>query len=62
VAKKPAKHGLPWTNADVKKIGTLARQGVETTEIARKLERTEAAVRSKATKETQSLKPVDPKN
>lgn len=42
-----------------KKIGTLARQGCDTLSIAKKLGRTESAIRTKASEKNQSLKPND---
>lgn len=51
--------GRVWTKSDERKIGTLAKKGVKTPEIARKLGRSESAVRNKASKTNQSLKPID---
>jgi hypothetical protein len=38
----------PWTQEDVRTLKTLAREGVKTTSIARRLKRTYAATRQKA--------------
>jgi hypothetical protein len=52
---EPAKHGERWTTADVRQLEHLAARDVPTPDIARTLQRTEAAVTSKASEETISL-------
>jgi hypothetical protein len=47
--KKTAK-ARPWTKEDIKTLKALVREKTKTSVIARKLERTEAATRQKATK------------
>lgn len=59
MAKQPAKQGKPWVPEDVKQLGKLAAGNTPTRLIARELERTEDAVRSKASDEGISLKPTN---
>ena len=62
VAKKPTKHGQPWTKRDTAQIGILARKGVDTDDIAKRLGRTKDAIYSKASEEGVSLRPKDKPN
>ncbi len=62
MAKKPAKHGQPWTKKDTEQIGILARKGIDTDEIAKRLERTKNAIYSRASTEDISVKPKDSPN
>ncbi len=62
MAKKPAKHGQPWTKKDTEQIGILARKGIDTDEIAERLGRTKDAIYSRASTEDISVKPKDPPN
>lgn len=55
----PKKAGDKWTKTDTQQIGVLARKGKSTPQIARKLGRTEAAVRQRASHSAISLKPKD---
>ena len=59
MTRKPSNHGKPWTQADINKIGRLAKQGKDTPQIAKELGRTESSVRTKASEENKSLKPND---
>ena len=59
MAKQPSNHGKPWTPAQVTKLEKLAAQNTPTRVIALKLERTPAAVQSKAGEENISLKPTN---
>ncbi len=59
VAKKPSKHGRAWSPTDVRELKGLARENTPTRVIGLKLNRTEAAVRSKASTLDVSLKPVN---
>lgn len=49
MAKKPGKHGRPWSTADVEQLRRLAARGTAASAIAAELERTQQAVRAKAT-------------
>lgn len=62
MAKKPAKHGQPWTKKDTEQIGILARKGIDTDEIAKRLGRTKDAIYTRASTEDISVKPKDPPN
>lgn len=62
MGKKPSKHGQKWTKTDINQIGVLARKGIDTDHIAKKLERTPYAVQTKASVENISLMPKDKKN
>ena len=55
MAAKKATKIRPWTKDDVRALKTLARDGTQTTVIARKLKRTLAATRQRAFKEGVSL-------
>jgi hypothetical protein len=59
MAKKPAKHGKPWTSKEVLKLKQLANGNTPTRVAALKLERTEDSVRSKASEQKISLKPTN---
>jgi hypothetical protein len=59
VAKKPSKHGRAWSSTDVRELKRLAKENTPTRVIGLKLDRTEAAVRSKASTLDVSLKPVN---
>ena len=59
MAKKPSHHGEQWTQAQVRQLERLANQNTPTRVIALKLERTEDAVRAKASEESISLKPTN---
>ncbi len=56
---KPVNSGKAWTKADDVKIKQMARSGVDTDDIARKLGRSKNAVYKEASKEGISLKPKD---
>jgi hypothetical protein len=51
--------GKGWTQDEVEQLKKLVGENTPTSLIAMKLERTEAAVQSKAVKEGISLKPVN---
>lgn len=51
--------GKPWIKGETEKLATLAGANTPTRVIGLKLGRTEAAVRSKASEEGISLKPVN---
>lgn len=59
MAKKPANHNQPWTAQDLRKLNDFAQGNTPTRLIAWKLDRTENSVRSKASDEEISLKPVN---
>lgn len=59
MAKKPANHGKPWSDADVRQLERLADQNTPTRVIGLKLGRTPDAVQSKASDEDISLKPTN---
>ncbi len=59
MVKKPAKAGQAWTKEDVTKLKSLARGNTPTGLIAYKVQRTEDAVRKKASEESISLKPTN---
>lgn len=56
---KPVNSGKAWTKTDDTRIKQMARSGVDTDDIARKLGRTVSAIYSEASKEDISLKPKD---
>ncbi len=56
---KPENHGKPWTDKQIAQLQKLADQNTPTRVIAFKLERTEDAVRSKASEENITLKPTN---
>jgi hypothetical protein len=45
---KKARKARPWTKEDILTLNALARDGIKTTAIARKLKRTPTATRQKA--------------
>lgn len=51
--------GQPWTPDEVKQLKSLARANTPTGVLSLKLQRPEAAIRSKAQREGISLKPVN---
>lgn len=57
--KKPANNGKTWTKKDVQQLQDLADENTPTRVIALKLDRTEDAIRSKASEEDISLKPTN---
>jgi hypothetical protein len=59
MAKTPKNSGKDWMSSDVQKLRELARGNTPTGLIAYKLGRSEDAVRSKASNEEISLKPVN---
>jgi len=59
MGKKPENHGKPWTDKQVDQLQKLANQNTPTRVIALKLERTEDAVRSKASEKNITLKPTN---
>ncbi len=56
---KPLNHGKKWTKSEDIQIRRLANAGVSTSEIAKKLGRTEASIRNEASENNISLKPKD---
>jgi len=54
-----ARTGAKWTDAELARLKTLAEGNTPTRVIALKLQRTAAAVQSKASDEEVSLKPVN---
>lgn len=59
MAKKPANHGQPWSNQDVRDLERLADENTPTRVIGLKLGRTPDAIQSKASDEDISLKPTN---
>jgi hypothetical protein len=59
MAKEPPNSGKPWSGKDVSELKRLAKGNTPTGLIAHKLGRSEDAVRSKASDEDVSLKPVN---
>lgn len=59
MAKTPKNQGKPWTSGQVQQLRNLAKGNTPTRVIGIKLERSEAAVRSKAHDENISLKPTN---
>ncbi len=59
MAKTPSNSGKPWTPPEVAKLKDLAGRNTPTGLVAHKLQRTEDAVRSKASDERVSLKPTN---
>ena len=59
MAKTPANNGKQWSKNDIQQLQNLSNQNTPTRLIALKLERTENAVRSKASEEDVSLKPTN---
>ena len=58
-AGKPRNSGKKWTGGEIANVRNLAKQGKTTYSIAKKLGRTEAAVRAKAKEKRITLKPID---
>lgn len=58
MSRKPNNSGKKWTNSELSKLRQLAPT-TETPNIANKLERSESAIRSKASQKHISLKPKD---
>ena len=48
MAKRPPNDGSGWSAAELKTLKSLAKAGTPTTEVARKLGRTAAAIQQKA--------------
>jgi hypothetical protein len=59
MAKKPSNHQKPWTLEQEKRLEQLADGNTPTRVIALKLDRTEDAVRSKASELDLSLNPTN---
>lgn len=59
MAKTPANSRKQWTQNDIQQLQNLANQNTPTRVIALKLERTDDAVRAKASEEKISLKPTN---
>lgn len=59
MSKNPANHGKSWTSNDVAKLNQLVNQNTPTRVIGIKLQRTEDAIRSKASELDISLKPTN---
>jgi hypothetical protein len=57
--KTPKNHGKQWSKDEVKKLKELANKNTPTGLMAYKLQRTEDAVRGKASNENISLKPTN---
>ncbi len=55
----PNNKGKKWTNSQVSELKKLAKQGITTPNIAKKLGRTSDAIYNKASDENISLKPKD---
>jgi hypothetical protein len=51
MAKRPPSDGKSWTATELKKLGSLAKKGTSTREVASLLGRTPAAVQQKASTE-----------
>ena len=61
MTKKPARANKKWTKAEDNKLIELNKKKLTTKKIAEELERTESAVRARASDLDVSLKPKDPK-
>jgi len=48
MAKRPPNDGSGWSSAELKTLKALAKAGTPTTEVAKKLGRTAAAIQQKA--------------
>lgn len=59
MAKEPTNHRKPWTAADQRLLGQLAKQNTPTRVMGIKLGRTEDAIQSKAGELGVSLKPTN---
>lgn len=56
---KPANHREPWTPPQDNQLANLARRGTDTDDIAKAMQRTEVAIRSRAQEIGVSLDPAD---
>lgn len=61
MGRKPRNHRKSWTSREVTRLRSLPKQGVDTDDIAKELERTKYAIESKASEEKISLNPKDKK-
>jgi DNA-binding NarL/FixJ family response regulator len=61
MTKKPARANMKWTKAEEAKLIELNKKKLATKKIAEELERTESAVRARASELEVSLKPKDPR-
>jgi hypothetical protein len=59
MAKEPKNTGKEWTPKETHRLEELAQQNTPTRVIALKMERSEGAIRSKASEEKISLKPTN---
>jgi hypothetical protein len=59
MSKPPANHNKPWSAPEVKQLQKLAAGNTPTRVIALKMDRTPAAVQTKASSESISLKPTN---
>lgn len=59
MAKTPANHGKQWSNQDLSRLKTLAKENTPTRVAGLKLDRTPEAVQSKASEIGLSLKPTN---
>lgn len=59
MAKKPSKSGNQWSDREVSQLRKEAKSNTLTRVIDLHLDRSEAAIRSKASEEAISLKPVN---
>lgn len=59
MAKQPANHGKHWGPSEVSRLREFARGNTPTRLIAMKMNRTEDAVRGKASEQGISLKPTN---
>ncbi len=59
MSKSTRNSGKAWTDSEVKQLKQLAKENTPTRVIGLKLGRTEDAIRSKASEEHISLKPVN---
>lgn len=59
MSKTPKNHGKSWTPSDVQNLRELAGGNTPTRVIGLKMQRTEDAVRGKASEENISLKPTN---
>lgn len=61
MTKKPARSNMKWTKGEVDRLIELNKKKATTRAMAKELERSESAIRSKASDLDISLKPKDPK-
>lgn len=59
MAKKPPNSGKQWTGQDIKQLKQLVKENTPTRIIGLKMDRSADAVRSKASEQGISLKPVN---